>query len=170
MKHCKATPGSFATIFTNQTKPYGDHKSDDALSTTQRSETCNPPKVPWFADELRWEIGRLWINIIVPWRKYHSRCTVLQRWVQTWTLDRLRCNASLHKKQTIQFVRMQFHARKPFLEKRWPYFYSPNQTIQQFRTCLLHCSLHFQVSREISAGAYRSSRRGSFVCTPVHTF
>ena len=74
------------------------------------------------------------------------------------------------KKQTIQFVRMQFHARKPFLEKRWPYLYSLNQTIQQFRTCLLHCSLHFQVSREISAGAYRSSRRGSFVCTPVHTF
>ena len=153
MKHCKATPGSFATISTNQTKPYGDHKSDDALSTTQRRKTCNPPKIPWFADELRLEIGD-W-GSIVPWRKYHSRCTVLQRWVQTWTLDRLRCNASLHKKQTIQFVRMQFHARK-FVSvtnhTRW--------RLGQNR----------RSRKKLSAGAYRSSRRGSFVCTPVHTF
>ena len=167
MKHYKGTPGRFAIVSTNQKKPYVDHKSDDALSTTQRSETCNPPKVPWFADELRWEIVD----------QYNSTLTQIPQPMHSSSemsadLDfgptSMQCFPA--KKQTIQFVRMQFHARKPFLEKRWPYFYSPNQTIQQFRTCLLHCSLHFQVSREISAGAYRSSRRGSFVCTPVHTF
>lgn len=75
---------------------------------------------------------------ILPWRKYHSRCTVVQRWVQTWSLDRLRCNVSLHKKQTIKSVRIQFQAIKFLIFSLFLLIRSNDPTILKlFSTTLL---------------------------------